>query len=290
VDYLLRIGVLVEIYAVLAVSLDLIAGHTGQVSLAHAAFYGIGAYTSAIMTIHLGVPFGCALLLSFVTAGLTSFIISLPALRLLGDYFVMATFGFQMVVFSVLNNWSSVTNGPLGIAGIPEPTILGVQVDSSAKFFVLAGFILLVSWLLVNRIVESPFGRVLHAVREDEVFARSMGKDTVRFKVIAFGLGCALAGAAGSLYAHYVAYVDPNTFSAMDSIMILSMVIIGGASSRWGSIIGAIIIACIPEALRFLGLPGAIASNLRQIIYGGLLVAVILSRPRGLFGQYGFER
>jgi branched-chain amino acid transport system permease protein len=281
---------LVEIYAVLAVSLDLIAGHTGQVSLTHAAFYGIGAYTSAIMTIHLGVPFGCALLLSFVTAGLTSFIISLPALRLLGDYFVMATFGFQMVAFSVLNNWSNITNGPLGIAGIPEPTIFGVQVDSSAKFFVLAGFILLVSWLLVNRIAESSFGRVLHAVREDEVFARSMGKDTVRFKVIAFGLGCALAGAAGSLYAHYVAYVDPNTFSAMDSIMILSMVIIGGASSRWGSITGAIIMVCIPETLRFLGLPGALASNLRQIIYGGLLVAVILSRPRGLFGQYGFER
>jgi branched-chain amino acid transport system permease protein len=289
-DYLLHISILAAIYTMLAVSLDLLAGWSGLLSIAQAACYGLGAYTSALLATHYGVPFIVGIVAGMVVASLISLIVSLPSLRLHDDYFVITTFGFQMILFSIFNNWMDLTRGPLGIPGIPQPVIFGWHVTSHLDFLILAATFACFAYFVVYRITSSPFGRVLHAIREDEVFAKALGKNTLYFKVTAFAVSAALAAMAGSLYAHYITYIDPTSFTVMESILIISMVIIGGAGSLWGPLVGAVVLVTLPEVLRFVGLPSAVAANLRQIIYGSLLVIVMMFRPRGLVGKYGFSK
>jgi branched-chain amino acid transport system permease protein len=289
-DYALHIVVLFCIYTSLAVSLDILTGHTGLLSITQAAFFGLGAYTSALFATRLGAPFLFGVLAGILLAALISFVISLPSLRLHDDYFVIATFGFQVIVFSTFNNRVELTGGPLGIPGIPQPVILGWPVNTQIKFVAVAAVFAWIVFLVANRITKSPFGRVLHAIREDEVFAKALGKNTLYFKVTAFAASAALAATAGSLYAHYISYIDPTSFTVMESILVISMVIIGGSGSMWGPLVGAVLLVTLPEALRFVGLPSAAAANLRQIIYGSLLVIMMMFRPRGLVGKYGFTK
>lgn len=289
-EYLLHIIVMVGIYTVLAVSLDLLVGQTGLLSIAHAAFFGLGAYTSALLAVHLGAPFPLSILVGVGVAVLVSFIVSLPSLRLHDDYFVIATFGFQMILFSVFNNWIDLTGGPLGIRDIPKPSIFGWTIRSQLGFLALALILGLFAYALVGLLTSSPFGRVLRAIREDEVLAKSLGKNTLRYKVTAFAVSAAMAGCAGSLYAHYMNYIDPTSFTVVESILVISMVIIGGAGSRWGPLVGAVVLVSLPEALRFVGLPNSSAANLRQIIYGTLLLMMMMFRPRGILGKYSFGR
>lgn len=289
-DYLLHIIIVIAIYSGLAVSLDILVGRSGLLSLAHAGFYGIGAYVSALLAIHFGWPVLLSASAAMVVAAVLSLIVSLPSLRLHGDYFVIATFGFQIILFSVLNNWMDLTRGPLGIPGIPQPSILGWNVTSNFEFAILAGAFAIMAYVVVGLIATSPYGRVLHAIREDEVFAKACGKSTVRCKVLAFAVSSAIAALAGALYAHYITYIDPTSFTVMESILILSMVIIGGAGSMWGPLIGAAVLVTLPEALRFIGLPTAAAANLRLIVYGALLVVMMVARPQGLLGRYAFGR
>ncbi len=288
-EYLFHILILSSIYTVLSVSLSLVAGHIGILSVAHAGFYGIGAYTSALLTIHLGCPFGLGVLLGMMIAALVSLIVSIPSLRLHEDYFVIATFGFQIILFSIFNNWVDLTRGPLGIFGIPQPSILSWKVGSDIDFLILAAIWAACTYGIVYRLVTSPYGRVLRAIREDEVFARAMGKNALWFKVSALALSAALASSAGSLYAHYITYIDPSSFTVMESILIISMVIIGGADSLWGPVIGATLLVTLPELLRFIGIKSAIAANLRQIVYGLLLVIMMIVKPSGLLGRYRFK-
>lgn len=289
-DYFLHIVLIAAVYAVLAISLDLLAGHTGLLSVAHAAFYGLGAYVSALMAVHFGAGLLFAALAGMTVAALVSCIISLPSLRLHDDYFVIATFGFQIILFSVFNNWTSLTRGPLGIAGIPQASIFGWIIDSPLKFVGLAAVLAAFAYFVVWRITTAPFGWVLHAIREDEVFAQALGKNTLQFKMTAFAVSAGLAASAGSLYAHYITYIDPTSFTVMESILVISMVIIGGAGSLWGPLLGAVVLVTLPETLRFVGLPGPIAANMRQIIYGSLLIMMMIFRPRGLMGKYSFAK
>lgn len=289
-EYLCHILVVFAIYAALASSLDLLAGHAGLLSIAHAAFYGLGAYTSAIATVHFGAPFVTGVLAGMIVAAAFSFIVSTPSLRLSGDYFVIATFAFQAILFSTLNNWTELTRGPVGISGIPRPIILGWHVESQLDFLILAAGFGAFAPTVVHLLTSAPFGRVLRAIREDDVCARALGKNTLYSKVTAFAVSAALAASAGSLYAHYVTYIDPTSFTVMESILIISMVIIGGAGSFLGPLVGAFVLVTLPEALRFVGLPSAAAANLRQIIYGTLLVVMMMFRPRGLTGKYSFAK
>lgn len=288
--YILHVAVLVEIYLIAVVALDLIAGHAGIVSVANAALFGIGAYTSALLALAFGVPFPLCLLASAGVAGLCSVVISIPSMRLYDDYFVMATFACQMVVFTLLNNWVGVTRGPMGIHGIPAARLAGLSFETSGRFVVMAGILAAITWSLVTYITRGPFGHVLHAIREDEVFARALGKNTFAYKITAFAISACFTGVAGALYAFYASYIDPRSFAATESIALMSMVVIGGAGSRWGALIGTITIIVLPEILRFAGFPAALAANLKQIVYGSLLVAMMRFRPRGLVGKYDFAK
>jgi branched-chain amino acid transport system permease protein len=288
-EYLLHILILIGIYVILAESLNLIVGYAGLLSIAHAAFYGVGAYVAALMALKLGSPFIVNIICAVVISGLLGGLVGIPSLRVKDHYFVIATFAFQVIIFSILNNLVSFTGGPMGLPAIPQPVIFGWTVSSHWDYLLLVGLLsILVCWIC-RRIVQSPYGRVLMAIREDEVFALSMGKNVAFYKVSVFILASGMAAIAGALYAHYISFIDPTSFTVMESIFIISIVIIGGAGSLWGPVIGAVVLVMLPEMLRFVGMPSSIAANMRQILYGGLLVAFMMWRPQGLVGNYGFQ-
>src|SRR3990170_5246118 len=289
-DYILHILILINIYIILVVSLDLIAGYTGLLSIAHAAFYGIGAYATALLSLHFQTNFLINMIFGAVGAAALGVIVAFPSLRIHDDYFVIATFGFQMIVYSIFNNWIGLTRGPLGIPGIPVASLFGFNIDNHWKFLILAVLFAGLSYLFVRKLVNSPYGRVLKAIREDEIFAQSLGKNVNSYKIQVFVIGGALASVAGNLYAHYITFIDPTSFTILESILVISMVIIGGAGSLKGPVVGAAVLIVLPEALRFVGLPSSVAANLRQIFYGGLLVLMMLYRPQGLMGEYNLQR
>jgi branched-chain amino acid transport system permease protein len=223
-------------------------------------------------------------------AAVFGFLIGFPSLRIRDDFFVIATFGFQVIVFSVMNNWMELTNGPLGLPGIPQPEILGYKFTSHLDFLILSFLFALITYLVARRLVKSPLGNVLRAIREDELFAQSLGKNVSYYKALAFSVGAGLVAIGGALYAYYITFIDPTSFTVPESIFMLSIVIVGGAGRLEGSILGAILLVTIPELLRFIGMPSSIAANMRQILYGGLLVAFMIWRPKGIWGEFGFSK
>jgi len=288
--YLLHIFILIGIYVILSVSLNLLAGYTGILSMAHAAFYGIGAYVVALLALSVHTPFILNILLAIIAAGAFGAIVGIPSLRIKDDYFIIATFAFQIITFSVLNNLVSFTGGPMGLPGILQPVIFGLKIDNHWSFLILTTILAVFTYFIANRIVSSPYGRILKAIREDEVFTQSLGKNVAAFKVKIFMVSAALASIAGVLYATYITYIDPTSFTVNESIFIISIVIIGGAGNLKGSVVGAIVLVMLPELLRFVGLPNSVAANIRQMLYGGLLVVFMLWRPRGFIGEYSFNR
>lgn len=289
-DYTFHLLTLAALYGVLAISLDLVVGHLGLVNLSQAAFYGLGAYTSALLTVQAGWPFLTGWVAGMGVAAGLSLLVSLPSFRLRDDYFVLSTFGFQMILWSLFNNWAELTRGPLGISGIPHPGLAGFKVETPLGFLLLAAGLLGIVKLALGRLTGSPFGRVLRALRESEPLVRSFGKDPRRFKVSAFAVSAAGAAAAGSLYAHYIRYVDPSSFTFLESVLVLSMVILGGAASPWGPLLGAGVLVFLPEGLRFVGLSSAVAAPLRQILYGAALVWMMRYQPRGWLGRWELGR
>ncbi len=288
--YLLHIFILIGIYIILSVSLNLLAGYTGILSMAHAAFFGVGAYVVALLALNVHTPFILNIFLAIIAAGAFGAIVGIPSLRIKDDYFIIATFAFQIITFSVLNNLVSFTGGPMGLPGIPQPVIFGLKFDNHWSFLILTTILAVFTYFIANRIVSSPYGRILKAIREDEVFTQSLGKNVAAFKVKIFMVSAALASIAGVLYATYITYIDPTSFTVNESVFIISIVIIGGAGNLKGSVVGAIVLVMLPELLRFIGLPNSVAANIRQMLYGGLLVVFMLWRPRGFIGEYSFNR
>jgi branched-chain amino acid transport system permease protein len=288
--YLLHILILIGIYIILSSSLNLLAGYTGILSIAHAAFYGVGAYVAALMALKFHTPFLLNLLLAVLSASAIGILVGFPSLRIKDDYFIIATFAFQVITFSVLNNLVSFTGGPMGLPGIPQPVIFGWTVSSHWEFLLITSILAVFTLWVCRKIVISPFGRVLKAIREDEVFTQACGKDVASFKIKTFMASAGLASIAGVLYATYITYIDPTSFTVMESVFIISVVIIGGAGSLWGPVLGSFVLVALPELLRFIGLPNSVAANVRQMLYGGLMVAFMLWRPKGFIGEYAFSR
>lgn len=288
-SYFLHILIMVSIYVILGLSLNLVVGLGGMLSLCHAAFYGIGAYASALLMMDLGWPFLPSLIAAVILSGVLAYLISVPATRLRGDFFVLATLGFQIIIFSVLYNWVDFTKGPYGLIGIPRPSVGGVKISSTLGFLVLTTTTAVGVGLLVRRLMRSPYGRSLEAVRDDEIAALSLGKRVSGFKRSVFCISGSLAAVAGVLFAGYASFIDPTNFTLDESVFILCIVIIGGAGTLRGPMAGALILVLLPELLRFLHVPDAIAANLRQILYGITLVLMMRFRPQGIAGKYAFD-
>lgn len=288
-DYFLHIIILINIYVILCTTTNLMVGMTNLLSLGQAAFYGIAAYITALCLLYLQWPLLPSLLAVMAVNILTSLAIALPTLRLRGDYFVLGTLGFQLIVFTTLYNWTSVTRGPFGIPGIPGPSIIGMEISGTKGFVVLSAIMAAACVGLFYALIHSPLGRVFRALREDEVALASLGRNPVAFKIWAFVLSSAFLGWAGVLFASYFSYIDPTSFGLDESIFILAAVLIGGTGNVQGPIAGAVFVILLPEALRFVGLPDNLAANLRQIIYGISLILVARLRPQGLAGTFKFE-
>jgi len=289
-DYVLHLLTIVGIYVILAVSLNLLAGYTGLLSVAHAALFGVGAYTAALLSLHFHMPLLLNLILAVTACAVVGVVVGLPSLRVHEDFFVVATLGLQVLTVTIFNNWTAITGGPAGLPGIPQPTVFGLTITSHVQFLVLTGVFAVLAITVVKRLVGSPLGRVLKAVREDEVFAQSLGKNVARYKLQMFVIGGALTALAGVLYAHYLTFIDPTSFTVQESIFMLAIVIVGGSGSIAGSVVGAAVLVSLPEALRFLGLPSAVAANVRQILYGALLVICMMFRPQGILGEFAFRK
>lgn len=288
-NYLLNIFTIIAIYLILSQSLNILVGFTGLLSLSQAAFYGIGAYASAILMTSFGISFFVALPIAVITAILLSLLVAVPSLRLKGDYFILTTFAFQLIVFEILYNWTSLTGGPNGIKKIPSPAIGGFVIDSPLEYFLFSLTLAILSFVFIKIILTSSFGQVLKAIREDEIEAQALGKNVAKIKVKAFALASGIAAIAGVLFAHYTTYIDPTSFTLAESIFLLSIVLIGGAGNIKGPVVGTLVLLTMPEILRFLGLPDTIAPNVRQMIYGAALILFMYFRPQGLAGEYKFQ-
>lgn len=283
-EYILSIATLIAIYAILSVSLSLLVGHTGIFSMAHAALFGVGAYTYAVLTVQLGWGPGPALVIALLAAALAGAVMAVPSLRVSGDYFLVASFALQVVAASIFENWTSVTGGTGGIPGIQRPTMGPLDFGDSTAFLGLAVVVALLVVAVSLWIVRSPYGRMLHVVRDDEVVAATLGKPVRFAKVSVTVLSGAFAGLAGVLYAQYLLYLSPGTFEVATSVSIITMVVLGGMTSVVGSVIGAAVIVLIPQGLRQLDIASSAAGPLEQVFFGLLLILLMFVRPQGLLG------
>lgn len=289
-EYILHLFILICIYTLLSQSLNLSAGFTGLISLAHAGFYGIGAYTIAILSTQLGFSFWLNLPLAMLISGAIAFIVSLIALRTVEDYFIICTLGIQVILFSLMNNLMGLTRGPLGIPGIPSVSLFGFSLDDKVSFLLLSLFFVALIWFLLRNISKSGFGKTLTAISEDEIYTQSIGKNIYRAKIVSFTLSAMFAAVPGALYAHYISYIDPTSFTVNESIFILSIVIIGGLGNLTGSFLAAAFLVLLPEALRFVGMPDSIAANMRQIIYGLILILVMMTGKNGFLELFSTKK
>lgn len=288
-NYIFHLLIYLNIYIIIAISLNLLMGYGGLFQIAHAAYFGIGAYTTALLMVKLGWGFIPAIFLSTIVAALFSLLVSFPAWRLKGDYFVMLSLSVQIAIYSMLYNWTGLTNGPFGITGIARPAILGYKFDTIYSIFFLSALFVIICGTIMFILLRSPWGRALKAMRDDELAARGLGKNTRLLKLQAFLIACSMVAVAGGLYATYVSYIDPTSFTLDESILMISMVIIGGTGNFKGPVVGAFILIAIPEILRFLHIPDAIAANVRLLAYGLLLIVIVHLRPQGLAGEYRFK-
>lgn len=285
-EYFIHLAIIFSIYAILGVSLNLVVGYTGLLSTTHAAFYGVGAYATAILLTSGSFGFFPSVLAGIVCAVVVSFVIGAVLSKFNGDYYALASLGFGVIAFSVFLNWHELTRGPLGIPGIPRPDIFGVAISSGFLFLLLSLLCLAAVYFLSRFIVRSSFGRVLKAIREDESVIQVFGYHTLWYKLVVFVLSAGMAAVAGSLFAVYVTYVDPSSFTILESIFVLAIIILGGLASLRGSLLGAFLLVLLPELLRFVEFPAEVAGQMRELTYGVILVVFMLYRPQGFIGEY----
>ena len=282
-DYLLTLADLAGIYSIAVMGLGILLGFTGQMSLAQAAFLGIGAYTSGWITTHLGWPVWPSMALAVAASALVGLAVGYPCLRLSGHYLALATIGFGIITQLVLINWKDVTNGPDGMTGIPPPQIGPWTLDTYGTYYYLVLVMVLICAYIAWRIKTTRVGRALQAIRENEIAARATGIDATRYKIIAFVLAGAYAGLAGSLLAHDIKFVSPDSYSFDQSVVFLVMLILGGSSSIGGAILGAVLLTMLPEVLRPL-------KSSYIMVYGAAVIAMVIFMPQGLVGVFGALR
>lgn len=285
-EYVFHIIIMLNIYIMLTLSANLTIGMANLLTMCQAAFYGIGAYIGTFFLMQFNLPFIVIAALVMGLTGLFSFLVSFASVRLKDDYFVIATMGFQLIVYTILYNWTDVTRGPYGIPGIPGIKLFGtIELSGVYSYLALSLVLMAIVVFLFHHLAKSPFGRTLNAIRADETIVKAMGRNTVMLKSWAFFLSADVAGLAGVIYASYVSYIDPTSFTLDESIFIISALFIGGIGNTKGPVLGALFVVLLPELLRFVGLPDTIAANLRQIIYGLTLILVMYYRPQGLWGK-----
>ncbi|MHB8880261.1 MAG: ABC transporter permease subunit [Thermodesulfovibrionales bacterium] len=276
-NYITDIATLAGIYIILALGLNVVVGYTGLLNLGFVAFYAIGAYGYALLNTRLGLGFWSAMPLSVLSATAAGFLLAVPAVRLRGDYLALVTLGFGEIVRLILNNWDSFTKGPNGIDGIAAPQVLDIEIGKISLYYYLVLVFVLATVFVMRRVQDSKTGRTWIAIREDEIASAAMGISTTWYKLSSCAFGAFWAGLAGTLFAAKMRFVSPESFTFMESVLVLCMVIIGGLGSIVGVIIGALVLVLLPEVLREIQM-------YRMLALGCGLVFLMIFRPQGLFG------
>lgn len=287
-DYLLHIIISTLIYAIFAMSLNLELGYAGLYNFGHIAFFGIGAYASALLAV-AGLPVPFCMAAAMILAALAGAGLAFTVLRLTGDYFGIATLAFGEMMRLLFVNESWLTKGPMGIPGIPRPSLPGEGPAGLSQYAVITLAATILVFLALYRLEASPFGRALKVVREDEYVAQAFGKNLLSLKVRCVTVGSAIAGLAGALWAHYVTYISPNDFTLQGTIIVLLCVVLGGKGTSWGPLLGACLVVLFQESLRFLPIPadlGRYVAPLQGMLFGLVLVLLMLKRPAGLIAEF----
>jgi branched-chain amino acid transport system permease protein len=287
-DYLLHILIIALIYSIFAISLNLELGFTGLYNFGHVAFFGIGAYTSALFSL-AGLPVAVSMVCGIAVAGGAGAVLAIPALRLSGDYFGIATLVFAEMARLFFLNERWLTKGPMGLPGIPRPGWIGGGVAGLPMFLIFCALLTLLVFLIVRHLAKAPFGRALKVVREDEYVAQALGKNVLTLKIKAITVGSVLAGLAGGLWAHYITYISPGDFTLTETILVMLCVVLGGRGTNWGPVLGAFVITFFGESVRFLPIPtdfGRFVAPLQGMVYGAVLILIMLKRPEGLLPEY----
>lgn len=275
-NYHLMVLNIAALNIIVVLGLTLLLGYAGQISLGHAAFFGLGAYLSAVFTATYGLPLWPTVLLAMALTGGVAYVIGVPTLKLEGHYLVMATLGFNVIIYIVLVQLDSVTGGPSGFAGIPRLALGSLALDSDRKVYYLLWAVSCGVLLLALNLVHSRAGRAMAALSHNEIAARCAGIDVESFKIKIFVMSAVLASLAGSLYAHYLTFISPGSFGIFYSLQVVTMVLIGGLGSLWGAAFGAIFLTVLPEALHAV-------KEYNVLVYGLILMAVLVFFPQGLF-------
>jgi len=278
-----HILVLAGLFVLMALGFDLVLGYLGELSLGHAAFFGIGAYATALLTRHFGTPFPLDLALAGFLTGVSGFLIGLPSLRLKGPYFAIVTFGFAEILRLVALNWTSVTRGPMGLPDIPPARIGPLLINTELRYYYLVLVLVVGAVVVTRRLLDSTVGHAFLAIRENDELAAAAGIATFRFKLIAFCIGMVFTGVAGSIYARYVHFVDPTALSFYYTVTVASMVIVGGQGSVAGTISGAVLFTLLPEYLR-------VAEQARLLLFGAFLMTATVFLPDGVGGLWRRRR
>src|ERR1700761_22132 len=284
-DFWFTYVALASIYVLLGLSTNLLVGIAGIFSVSQAAVFGVGAYIVAFFLMNDVTSFLPALAIAAVCCIALNILVTLPALRVAGDYFVVTSLGIQLLATAVFTNWTDGTGGANGLPGIPAPDLVGKTLDSTGAVVSLCLACMGVGCLIFWLVMRAPFGRLLRAIREDELAVAAAGKSVLRAKVSAAALAGAFAGTAGGLYATFLSFIDPSSFDLDSSILLLTMVVVGGARTLAGSIIGPFLLLALPQILTLIDIPTTIAAAARQLMYGVLLIAFMLFRPQGIAGE-----
>jgi branched-chain amino acid transport system permease protein len=274
-SYHLQVLTFIGIYTLLTLGLNMLMGYAGQISLGHAAFYGLGAYTTGILTAHFGWTPWMTLPASILLTAAVAYVVALPILKLQGYYLGMGTLGFGIIVFILFREWSRFTGGDSGLVGIPPLTLGSLSLGSRRTYFFLVWGAVLIGFEVCRRLVDSRVGRALRAIHDSEHAAAAMGIDTSHLKVRVFVLSAIFAGIAGYLYAHMVQFISPSSFDFMTSVRMVTMVVIGGMASIWGSLLGASVITLLPQWLH-------VFMDYEMLVYGLILMVIMIFLPQGL--------
>lgn len=282
-EYIIRVMNVIFIYAIAVLGLNFIVGYTGLLAFGHAAYFGIGGYTTGLLMIELGVGFIPALLASVVVAFIFGILVGIPAARIRGDYLVIVTMAFGEVFRLVMQGWQSLAHGQMGLIGIPAPMIFGYEIFTNFQFYYLALFFLIVTFIILSILGDSKVGRAMIAIREDELAASTLGIDTFYYKLLNFSIGSAFAGLAGSILAVYLTAIAPSNFTMGESVLMLVMVIVGGVGSSPGAVLGTGLLLFATELFRPI-------YKFRLLIIGSIMLIVLLWHPEGIMGTKGFHQ
>lgn len=283
--FVLSYIIVAEIFSLAAFSTNLLVGIIGIFSVSQAAIFGVGAYAVSLLMLAGNVPFPAAMAIAMALCACINMLLATPSLRVAGDYFVVTSFGSQLVASAVFINWASVTGGASGLVAIPPPTMFGFDFDEPSSFVLISTAALAIGCVAFWLLMRAPFGRIIHAIRQDEQAVAASGRSVLQAKASVAALSGAYAGAAGALYAVYLNFIDPSSFDINVSVSILTMLVVGGARTLVGSVLGPFLLVALPQLLSLVDVPSTIVGPMRQFIYGALLIAFMLFRPQGLAGR-----